>query len=237
MRTERRLRPHIHRWHAQKVASLNGKRLLDPYLDDAVRDFFHRYDHDELSSPKKPLIRLALRAPGRSGRRTAIAVGVRLQIGAVWTSSSKTLLSDPRPSTASIPLTKPCQPCANVVGTRRELQAIDRTASIVEPPHPQPTGPVSPSVVHTRLIRWQPVRAASAERRFNVISTFAGRGRFLGRLLTGRRTGQARDRVRPGSGARVSILNFPGCQVLSSGHPGYFTMIVGGLSRCCDQSA
>ena len=60
---------------------MHGKRLFDPYLANEIRSFFHAYDHDQLSSPRKPLVREALCDHLKGLPDGSIAVGVRLQIG------------------------------------------------------------------------------------------------------------------------------------------------------------
>jgi len=46
-------------WVGSRVANHYGKRLLAPYLDDAVHEYFLKYDHDQLSDPTKPMVRQA----------------------------------------------------------------------------------------------------------------------------------------------------------------------------------
>ena len=70
-------------WHAQKVAGLNGKRLLDPYLDDAVRDFFHRYDHDQLSRQKNHSFAEPCASAWTGCPRTVSLLGFGFRSGAV----------------------------------------------------------------------------------------------------------------------------------------------------------
>lgn len=46
-------------WVGSRIASHYGKRLLAPYLDDAVHEYFLKFDHEQLSDPTKPLVRQA----------------------------------------------------------------------------------------------------------------------------------------------------------------------------------
>lgn len=46
-------------WVGSRMAEHHGKRLLAPYLDDAVHEYFLQFDHGQLSDPTKPLVRAA----------------------------------------------------------------------------------------------------------------------------------------------------------------------------------
>lgn len=46
-------------WVGSRIAEHYGKRLLAPYLDDAVHDHFLQFDHHQLADPTKPLVREA----------------------------------------------------------------------------------------------------------------------------------------------------------------------------------
>jgi asparagine synthetase B (glutamine-hydrolysing) len=80
-------------WLAWRIAEQNRKQLLDPYLDPAIRQYFLQFDHERLSSPKKPLIREALGADFLANFR--IVTGVRLQIGSGVDALFETLLDEP----------------------------------------------------------------------------------------------------------------------------------------------
>jgi asparagine synthetase B (glutamine-hydrolysing) len=80
---------------AKCVAADAGKILIDPYLSDAVRQFFLDYSHEELYSPRKPLIRAQV-APFIGGLFGHIITGVRYQKGAGVHKLFETLLDDPR---------------------------------------------------------------------------------------------------------------------------------------------
>ena len=36
-------------WFASRLATQDGKRLFDPYRDNSIRNYFYRFDHDELA--------------------------------------------------------------------------------------------------------------------------------------------------------------------------------------------
>jgi asparagine synthetase B (glutamine-hydrolysing) len=80
-------------WFAWRIAARNEKQLLDPYLDHDIRKYFLQFNHEQLSSPKKPLIREALGAYFLANLR--IATGVRLQIGSGVDALFETLIEEP----------------------------------------------------------------------------------------------------------------------------------------------
>jgi site-specific DNA-cytosine methylase len=81
-------------WYAQRLTQQHGKRLLDPYVDDAVYEYFLQFDHEHLSPLGKPLIRQALAERLRRLPKRMITVGVRLQSGAGVGSVFSALLQD-----------------------------------------------------------------------------------------------------------------------------------------------
>jgi site-specific DNA-cytosine methylase len=81
---------------AHRHAARLGKALIDPYLDEAVGDYFLRFDHAELSPPRKPVVRKALAHELAGMPNGSITVGVRLQTGGGVNTLFETLLHDPR---------------------------------------------------------------------------------------------------------------------------------------------
>ena len=199
-------------WHAQKVARMHGKRLFDPYLANEVRSFFHAYDHDQLSSPRKPLVREALCDHLKGLPDGSIAVGVRLQIGSGVDKMFAKLLGDPtinrfeRPYRSISPL---CLRWAREVEFNPEkwqrLRSCTRATAAVQ-------GRVATREPF-RPYGMTDVQAASAAKRFTVISTFSGGGgSTVGYSLAGGQVRAAIDFVE--EAARTYRTNFPACHVV-----------------------
>jgi asparagine synthetase B (glutamine-hydrolysing) len=81
-------------WYAQRVADHHGRRLFDAYITDAIFEHFLQFDHDQLSLPKKPIIRDALSDHLRGLPLELLRGGVRLQKGGQIHILFKTLLAD-----------------------------------------------------------------------------------------------------------------------------------------------
>jgi DNA-cytosine methyltransferase len=81
-------------WYAHRLAQHHRKLLLDPYTDDAIYDYFLRFDHELVSPLRKPLVRQALADELRRLPNRSIAVGVRLQTGGGVSSLFSTLLQN-----------------------------------------------------------------------------------------------------------------------------------------------
>jgi hypothetical protein len=161
--------------YGHRLSDQCGKRLLDPYLDDAVRAYFLRFDHETLSPLNKPLVRQALREELRDLPKGSLAIGVRLQTGGCVDSLFETLLLDPainrfdRKYTMVAAL---CRRWGEEVSVRRE-QVLAELRVL-------PSRSV-PIVTSSDTARYQPytmddVHRASAARSFNVVSMFAGGG-------------------------------------------------------------
>lgn len=195
--------------YARRAASYFGKELLDPYLDLAIRRFFHDFDHDQLSPMEKPVVRdaFAYRLSGLPPH--TIAKGVRLQIGSGINELFETLLNDPdinrfeQKYTAVSPL---CQRWAREV----EADPAKYTAELDALP--------SQSRAHVRASRveaYQPYMTADVLResranKFKVVSTFAGgAGSSTGYCLAGGNVVLANDFVP--EAARTYRANFPDC--------------------------
>ena len=162
-------------WFAGDVATQSGKELLDPYVDLAIREYFSRFDHDVLSPLSKPIVREAFADRLKGLPDSAIAKGVRLQIGGRVDELFRTLLANPdinRFETKYTTISALCQRWS------REVEANpDAFAAKLEALPPQPRANVRLS----RIEGYQPyvmadVMKASAAGKFTVISTFAGGG-------------------------------------------------------------
>jgi asparagine synthetase B (glutamine-hydrolysing) len=66
-------------WPTKALAAHFGKVLLDPYIQESVRDIFRRFDHDQLAPLDKPIIRQAFADRLEGLPVGAIAKGERLQ--------------------------------------------------------------------------------------------------------------------------------------------------------------
>jgi site-specific DNA-cytosine methylase len=163
-------------WHyAQRFGARCGKRLLDPYLDEGIREYFLRFDHDQLSPLGKPLIRQALASDLRALPKGSLTCGVQLQTGGSVDELFETLLYDPainRFDRKYKSISALCQRWGDEVERRpepflAELKALpSRSAPIVS----------SSDAAHYRPYTMDDVHRASAARKFTAISTFAGGG-------------------------------------------------------------
>lgn len=162
-------------WFARDVAAQHGKELLDLYLDPSIREYFLQFDHDQLSSFAKPIVREAFAEPLKGLPESCIAKGVRLQIGGGVPELFRTLLADSdinRFETKYTTVSALCQRWGREVEANPDAFAVE-----LEAPPPQPRASV-------RLSRGDGYRSyvmadvmrESAARKFTVISTFAGGG-------------------------------------------------------------
>jgi C-5 cytosine-specific DNA methylase len=184
-----------------------GKRLFDPYLDEAIREYFLRFDHETLSPPGKPIVRAALVDELRDLPRGSLTVGVKLQTGGGVDALFETLLTDDtinrfEPKYAKVaPL---CQRWAKEVEQRPEQFVTELKA--LPPSH-------TAAMTISDPARYRPytladVRRASAARRFTVVSTFAGGGgSCIGYHLAGGHVAIANEFVP--EAARTYRTNFP----------------------------
>ena len=197
---------------AQKAAGRFGKRLLDPYLDDRLRTFFRHYDYRQLSPLKKPLIRLALEEHLRGLPESSIAVGVQLHTGGGVDALFRLLLDDPTINHFDPPYRTVSALCQ---GWGREV----RSAPARLQAQLKQTGPVVTAKVRVSgrqafsTYTMADVRAASAQHRFEVFSTFSGGGgSSIGLSLAGGRVRVALEFVP--EAARTYQANFPASQVI-----------------------
>jgi DNA-cytosine methyltransferase len=165
-----------HTWRfARELAAGWGKQLLDPYLDPAIREYFSGFDHDQLSPPGKPIVRRALAEHLASLPANSIAKGVRLQIGGRVDELFRTLLANPdinRFETKYTTVSALCQRWGREVEANPDTFA-DELAML--PLRPRANVRLSGTTGYRPYVMADVLRA-SAARKFNVISTFAGGG-------------------------------------------------------------
>jgi DNA-cytosine methyltransferase len=189
----------------------HGKHLLDPYLDEAVREYFLQFDHEALSPPGKPVVRRALADELRDLPRGTLTVGIKLQTGGGVDALFETLLQDGtinRFETKYAKVAPLCQRWAKAVSERPEEFLAELEA--LPPPH-------SAMTMSSDAARYQPytmadVGRASAARKFTVVSTFAGGGgSCIGFHLAGGHVALANEFVP--EAARTYRTNFPNTMV------------------------
>jgi DNA-cytosine methyltransferase len=198
-------------WFAKAVAAQHGKDLLDPYFGQTIREFFLRFDHDTLSSLSKPIVRreFAEKLEGLPG--SAIAKGVRLQIGGRVDELFRTLLANPdinRFETRYTTVSALCQRWG------REVEANpDAFATELDKLPSQPRANVRSSQIeeYRHYVMADVLRASAAEK-FTVISTFAGGGgSSAGYRLAGSKVLLVNEFVP--EAARTYQTNFPDCVI------------------------
>jgi DNA-cytosine methyltransferase len=162
-------------WYAHRLAAQHGKRLLDPYLDSAIREYFLRFDHAQLSPLGKPLVRQALADELRDLPKGSLTIGIQLQTGGSVDSLFATLLQDGvinRFDQKYTTVSALCQRWGREVNAKpepflAELKKLPPRSAAAT--NNSGTGEYQPYVMDD-------VRRASAARRFTVVSTFAGGG-------------------------------------------------------------
>jgi DNA-cytosine methyltransferase len=165
-------------WYANRLAAECGKRLHDPYLDEGIREYFLRFDHDQLSPLGKPLIREALADELRDlPKKGSLTNGVRLQTGGSVDVLFETLLRDPtinRFDKSYTDVKSLCERWGMEVERGAEpflaeLRALpSRSAPVVTT--------ASSDAARYRPYTMDDVHRASAARRFTAVSMFAGGG-------------------------------------------------------------
>jgi site-specific DNA-cytosine methylase len=161
--------------YARRLADRCRKRLLSPYLDDAIRDYFLKFNHDQLSPLGKPLVRRALADQLRNLPKGSLTVGIRLQTGGGVDTLFETLLRDPainRFDRKYADVRSLCERWGREVKERPEQFLAELEAL----PHPRAANTTISDIAHYRPYTMDDVRRASAARRFTVVSTFAGGG-------------------------------------------------------------
>lgn len=198
-------------WFAKKLASQNGKVLLDPYKYPAIREFFSPFDHDQLSPLAKPIVREAFAEPLKGLPECCIVKGVRLQKGAGVTEVFRTLLADPdvnRFETKCTTVPALCQRWGREVMANPEAFAAELKAL---------PALVNADMRLSQIGGYQPfvmadVMSASKARKFTAISTFAGGGGSSGGYrLAGGNVLMASEFVL--EAARTYRINYPDCLV------------------------
>jgi site-specific DNA-cytosine methylase len=201
-------------WLVHRHAAQLGKRLLDPYLDKAIRQYFLQFDHDELSPLRKPHVRNALANEIGGLAAGSIAVGVRLQIGGRVNSLFETLLDESRINRFEKKYTRVSDLCrrwakevsCNPEALHKELENIKSapapaTSLAIPPATIKPQEPICAYAMSD-------VHKASAASRFTAISMFAGGGgSSIGYRLAGGRVLIASEFVP--EAARTYTTNFP----------------------------
>lgn len=154
-------------WFASRIACANGKRLIDPYRSQAVREYFNAFNHAELSSPAKPLVREEL--SGLSPALHLIRSGIKLQKGAGVHDYFARLLADPE--------TNPWQ-CKNMLHLyRRWAQQFEARTSTMVPAILSPRKAAKTEVIdHNPPPQTMAGICGVVRRDIKVISAFAGGG-------------------------------------------------------------
>jgi DNA-cytosine methyltransferase len=198
-------------WFARDLAIRHDKVLLDPYLDPAIRDYFSAFDHDQLSPLGKPVVRQAFADALCGLPDFAIPKGVRLQIGGGVPALFQTLLSNPdinRFETKYKTVSALCQRWGREVEANRgPFEAVLGAL----PPQPRANVRVSRTEGYRPYVMAD-VMKASAARKFEVISTFAGGGgSSTGYRLAGGNVLMVNEFVP--EAARTYASNFPDCAI------------------------
>jgi DNA-cytosine methyltransferase len=198
-------------WYSKALAAHFGKELLDAYLDSSIRQYFSRFDHDQLSPMDKPIVRAAFADRLAALPEHAIAKGVRLQKGGGVSDLFQTLLANPtinRFPKKYTTVSALCQAWSRAVEADRE----GVTAELVGLPL-QPRAEVRVSLADGyRPYTMADVRRASEANKFTVVSTFAGGGgSSVGYRLAAGRVVLANEFVP--EAARTYRTNFPDCIV------------------------
>jgi DNA-cytosine methyltransferase len=160
-------------WYAVSLASRLGKRLLDPYLDDKVLRYFLQFDHHQLSRPNKPVVRDALSSWFAGFDQ--FAVNVQLQHGGVGELFANTVLKDRyinRFETVYSSVAHLCQRWGREIATDPEKYRLEVSSFPVRPRASIRTSQFGVFAPY----RMADVHACSAQRKFSVLSAFAGGG-------------------------------------------------------------
>jgi DNA-cytosine methyltransferase len=195
--------------YAHRLATDYGKRLLDPYIDDPVREYFLRFDHEALRELGKPLVRQALAGELRDlPKKGSLTIGVQLQTGGGVDTLFETLLHNPTINRFDDKNYTDVKSLCERWGREVERRPKQFQAELKALPSRS-----APVVATSDAARYQPyvmddVRQASAARRFTVVSTFAGGGgSSVGYRLAGGRVVLTSEFVR--EAARTYAANFP----------------------------
>lgn len=162
-------------WFANRIAALNGKRLIDPSTAASVRRFFRPFTLEELSSIEKPLIRAEFADTFARLPPGLIAKGVKLQKGGGVHQLFQTLIDDPiinRFETRYTTVASLCKRWADEVRENPDQYASE----LATVPPLQKASIIEARGANVRRPTMADVHAASLSNRFTVISLFAGGG-------------------------------------------------------------
>lgn len=164
-------------WKLVALADRHGMRVVDPYVDPEIRTYFLQFDYDQLSPLSKPVVREAFRDVFAQFPESWIAKGVRLQKGGQVDRLFETLLDNPTVNRFD-PRYAAVSPLCLRWGKEVDANANAFAAELAEMSKPPSTHPRTTISLGDR---YQPylmasVKKASSEKRFKVVSTFAGGG-------------------------------------------------------------
>jgi DNA-cytosine methyltransferase len=194
-----------------KIAERHGKRFLDPYLDHRIREFFLPFSHERLSHAAKPFVREALASRLNGLPASWIARRERLQKGGRVDELFLSLLPNAdinRFETKYNAVAPLCQRW----GIEVEANGARFLAELEDLPSQSRASCRASRAGEYRPYNMSAVREASAARKFNVISTFAGGGgSSLGYRLAGGRCLAVSEFVP--EAARTYMANFSDCLI------------------------
>lgn len=198
-------------WFAARIAAKLGKRLIDPSRGTAVRQYFRRFSHDELSPLDKPVIRAEFADAFARLPKRLVAKGVKLQKGGGVDRLFQTLIDDPainRFETVYTAVMTLCRRWADEVREKPHLYA--KELATLPPIRRAITVEARGGAV--RQTTMADVHAASLRKRFTVVSLFAGGGgSSIGYRLAGGDVRAVNEFV--AEAARNYTTNFPSTSI------------------------
>ena len=162
-------------WFASRIASANGKRLIDPSLAAQVRRFFRQFTHDELSSPDKLLIRAEFADAFARLPAGLVAKGIKLQKGGCVHQLFQTLIDDPVVNRFERKYTTIPALCVRLAKEVREKPDW-HAEELTKLPPLRKAAVIEARGADVRRPMMADVRVAALRKRFTVISLFAGGG-------------------------------------------------------------
>jgi DNA-cytosine methyltransferase len=194
-------------WKGAEICSEHGKRLLDAYADPAIREHFSHFGHDQLSPLGKPIIRESFCDAVSGLPESFIAKGQRLQKGGRVDELFRTLLANPDINRFETRY-EATSPLCQRWGAEVEANPETFSAEFADLPLQKRASVRGARDAIYKSYRMADVRAASANERFTVITTFAGGGgSSIGYRLAGGRVLMANEFVH--QAARTYNNNFP----------------------------
>ena len=161
-------------WNARRLAEQHGKKLIDPYLDRDVHEFFLQFDHEALSPLSKPIVRHQF-ADQLRDLPNGTLTPASLQISAGVDGLFRTLLADPRINRFAKKYTTVsslCQRWGAEVSARPE-PLLAEVKNL--PPQPRAVTNLLRSGAYQPYMMEQ-VHAAAAQRKFTAVVMFSGGG-------------------------------------------------------------